>query len=165
MYKLNRQGLLFRVSDGAIIPSDVTDPNYQDYLSWVAEGNDTPVELLSLDDAKAEKLNEINNKAEKVALSLIAGYPEFEMKTWPQQEAESLAWHSDPTTPTPMIDIMATKRGIDREVYLSKTYYKTTLFRVVSSSLVGQRQRYEDMVDAASTIDQVLTINPMYSLG
>lgn len=43
MYKLNKSedGTLFvvRLSDNAAIPSDEDNTDYQEYLKWLAEGN------------------------------------------------------------------------------------------------------------------------------
>lgn len=39
MYKLNRTGTIQRLADGACIPLDPLNRDYQDYLAWVAAGN------------------------------------------------------------------------------------------------------------------------------
>lgn len=40
-YKLTNRGLIFRIEDRAYIPADPTNSDYQEYLAWVAAGNDT----------------------------------------------------------------------------------------------------------------------------
>lgn len=39
MYQIINSGVIKRMSDGAFIPVDPENPDYQAFLDWVAEGN------------------------------------------------------------------------------------------------------------------------------
>ena len=133
----------------------ITDAEYQAIV------NPTP----TLDQVKATKIAEANHKAQAIADQLTAGYPEFEKTTWPDQQAEALAWDADNTKPTPYIDGLALQRGIDRVTYLQKTVAKVNAYRDAAQKLVGQRQKYVDQVNAAATREAVEAIQIAYSLS
>lgn len=62
MYKLiNNSTSIVRIFDGATIPADLNNSDYQAYLKWVAEGNSPqPIGEPTLAERKAEKQSEID---------------------------------------------------------------------------------------------------------
>jgi hypothetical protein len=131
---------------------------------------DAPPAPKSLADHKVDKIRQINGEAQKFVDQMTAGYPDFEIQTWPDQKAEALAWHADNTAATPVIDRMAERRKIDRIDYLQRTYAKVIAFQAVYD-VVGDRQYYVDQVNAivvnettteAQAIDQVNAIVPVF---
>lgn len=120
--------------------------------------------LKPIEHLRALWLTNINKKAQEVANLLTSGYPEFEKATWPDQQREALAWDADHSAPTPYLDQLAGFRGIDRVLYIQKTLAKVNAFRSAAAYLAGTRQKYEDHVKAASTLEQLQDIQPVFTL-
>lgn len=139
--------------------------------NWVIEPL-TPDEVLQVEEAERVnaghtlwQLMDRNNAAYEAAIAaLTADYPPSEIATWERQRAEALAWHADPATPTPWIDIAASARGIERTEYLARTYAKAVAFAQASAYLTGLRQRYDDAIRAAATPEQLQAIVIDYTL-
>lgn len=118
----------------------------------------------SVDEAKSEKLREINLGYDTATSALVSTYPSTELLTFDKQEAEARAWIADNNnTETPLIDRIAAGRKIDKSELVHKIIVKADAFALAVGYLMGQRQRYKDMLDAAKTVDEVKAINPVYS--
>lgn len=117
-----------------------------------------------LPELKAIKLDEINTTYQQAIATLTPTYPDDERLTFDKQEQEARSWLADNSTPTPFIDALAAGRQMDKAELVSRIIAKADVFALASGSLTGQRQRYEDLLDAAETAEDVAAIVPEYSL-
>lgn len=113
---------------------------------------------------RLQKLSEINALYQQAIATLTPTYPDDERLTFDKQEAEARSWLADNSTPTPFVDALAAGRQMDKAELVSRIVAKADAFALASGSLTGQRQRYEDMLDAAETAEDVAAIVPEYSL-
>lgn len=112
-----------------------------------------PADNLNL--AKAAKLQEINIIYEQKASAVKIDTPDSEVLTWDIQKNEAEKWQADYDAATPFIDGLALARGIDRNELLQKVINKVKVYNEYMAALTGERQRYEDSLKAAATIDEV----------
>lgn len=64
MYKLTKFGAVVRLADGAFIPSDTGNGDYQKYLLWLAAGN-TPAPAESVEDLRERKLAAVSTERDR----------------------------------------------------------------------------------------------------
>ena len=86
------------------------------------------------------------------------------MLTFDKQEQEARSWLDDNTVSTPLIDALALGRGIDKAELVRRIIVKAEAFATATGYLTGQRQRYEDMLGAATTSEEIAAIVPEYKL-
>lgn len=165
-YSPSTRGFYATDIHGGSMPGDVVEISDEEHAALLqsevegkkiehgANGHPVAVEPapVTIAQLKAAKLAEINGKSQAFVDAVTAGYPQFEIETWPKQEAEARAWKADAAAKTPTIDRMAARRKIDRLEYLERTYQKTIAFELVYD-VVGDRQRYVDIVTAIGVID------------
>ena len=96
---------------------------------------------------------------------MTPGYPDDERLTFDKQEAEARAWLADSSASTPFVDALAAGRQMEKAELVSRIIAKADAFALASGSLTGQRQRYEDLLDAAETAEEVEAIVPVYSIA
>ena len=142
-------------------------PGGEDYLkrTLVFYGYAVGPELKTLDEVKAEKLAEINEKCDAALKAMTPTYPDRELLTFDQQKQEALAYTSDPSSPCPLLSPLAAARGISLELLCQKVIAKATAFSAISGALIGQRQAYEDQLELCETKEAVAAIQPAYSLA
>ena len=115
----------------------------------------------TLEEAKADKLEEINAAADSAIAMLTATYPNREIATFDKQEAEARAYAADPTASTPLLSALSQARGIELPELVRRVIAKADAFAVASGSIIGQRQALEDRLDACTTMEEVraITVN------
>ena len=87
---------------------------------------------------------------EQSIAQLTAGTPESEKSTWSKQEAEARAYTTDNTASTPLIDGIATARGVDRVYLIGKIIEKADAYTIAIAQLTGVRQAKEDQLMAGT---------------
>lgn len=115
---------------------------------------------------KSAKLAAINQQAQEF-VNELAKYdetPAFERDTWLEQAKEAKAWFADKSAPTPTLDLIAQMRGVPQDLLRQKAHEKALAYQQVAAIVAGQRQAYEDKLNAAETLEQVQAINPAYQL-
>ena len=91
----------------------------------------------------------LTGEYERRMQAIAAGYPPSERESWPVQTQEAKALLADANASTPWIDAAATARNTDRIELANRIVAKDAMYRVISGTLSGVRQRIEDQIDAA----------------
>ena len=91
--------------------------------------------------------------------ALKAGYPDGEVVSWDQQVIEARAREVSPTAVTPLLSAIAAQRGIDVTTLAGRVLEKANAYAVASGSIIGARQRLEDAINAANTVEALSAIN------
>ena len=121
-------------------------------------------EYNSLANTKARKLAEINAACDAALAALTASYPSSELLTFDKQETEARALLADPEAVTPFLTPLAAARGMEIEALARKVIAKADAFTTASGYVIGLRQKDEDRLKAAQTVEDVAAIVPEYRL-
>lgn len=151
MYRLPRDGnYVIRIPDGAGIPPDSGNRDWQEYQAWISAGGvPLPADLRPAAEIAVALRQALAAEYRRRIQVIAAGYPLSERESWPVQTEEARALESDPAAATPWIDAAALARGLDRLVLAKRIREKDDKYRQVHGLLTGTRQRIEDQIDAA----------------
>lgn len=103
-------------------------------------------------------IKRVNAEFAKALDTVTDAYPMQEQQTWPLQEAEAKAYVADNTAATPMLDNIASLRGVDKDILVSKIIEKSNAFQTLTSKAIGYRQKLEDEINLVSSIEDVDTV-------
>ena len=113
----------------------------------------TPPESANIDGLKSVKLVALNAAAQAF-INKHAGIdsvPEFEFASWAIQAAEAKAWQADKAAPTPVLDGIATARGMSADTLKAAALRKTLAYEQLAAHVAGQRQALQSKIEAAKT--------------
>lgn len=130
----------------------------------VEKGINSSTMLSGIEHAKTVKLAEINDKCENILRNLTITYPDTERLTFAQQKEEAKSFLIDNESVCPMLASMAAARGVPLSVLSERVLAKADVFSIVSGMIIGQRQALEDLLDIATTEDDVFSIEVNYEL-
>lgn len=88
-------------------------------------------------------LSQENKNYETAVSQLTSTVPQSEIATWTKQESEARAYLLDNTVSTPLIDSIATARGIGKDYLVAKIIEKADAYAVAIGILTGIRQAKE----------------------
>ena len=160
---------------GTRIKKPIDYTKYAEAADWANENNALIVDCgdyyevqavppKTVEELKITKLSEINMRYDAATSALVATYPQTELLTFDKQEAEARAWSENSTVETPLVDMLAAGRQMDKAELVRRIIAKADAFAVATGYLTGQRQKYEDELDAAATAEEVEAIVPDYKL-
>ena len=108
---------------------------------------------------KSRCLTELAAKADALKSALLIGYPQTEIDAFYRQEKEALLWRENPemsrAEAAPMLTQIAENRGIPFEILAQKVLEKADIFAEKIGVIIGQRQKFEDELNQAETLDAV----------
>ena len=94
--------------------------------------------------AEAARLDAIKATAsefEKEVAVLKEGYTEDEVKSWPQQVAEAIAYQADQTAETTMLDAIVVSSGVAKDELVLKIVSNASQYAKVFGAALGKKQK------------------------
>lgn len=138
---------------GAVVFSKDGEKVWKDIGSLPDGVSLIPLETANLADLKAAMLTNLNAAAQNFvdAHSGASQVPDFELATWPLQSTEAQAWAADKSAATPILDGIASARGLDKDKLKAAALKKALAYSALSAIVAGQRQAIQDQIEAAKT--------------
>ena len=116
---------------------------------------------IKLDVAKQQKLEEVRGATNMYMEQLKSNFSNAEMETWSRQENGVKLLSENPESEeydAQWVKALSQTRGISLEEQMQRISYATTMMNTMAYQLVGYQQRLEDMINAATTVEEVENI-------
>lgn len=102
----------------------------------------------TLEETRAGTVQAVNGSFEAACAALLGDEPPSATATYSIQQAEAEAWTADPAAPTPMLDMLAATRRMNKAELVRRVLAKAALYKQASGLLLGQQQALMDDVVA-----------------
>lgn len=108
------------------------------------------------------KLHEFIEKVE----SLTSSYSDAEKQSWNQQISEAKAYLEMGSSNTPLLDVLAESRKIEKATLAQKILDKNNEYLAEYAKLLGEFQKERDMIEKAKKVEKLplLTIEDLHYL-
>lgn len=116
---------------------------------------------IKLDVAKQQKLEEVRGATNMYMEQLKSNFSNAEMETWSRQENGVKLLSENPESEeydAQWVKALSQTRGISLEEQMQRISYATNMMNTMAYQLVGYQQRLEDMINAATTVEEVQEI-------
>lgn len=154
-YQLTAGGVR-READGALIPNDAANADWQRYLAWVADGNAAdPIYEPPLAQAKADAARLVNDqaRAERAAhLDDESGW--IELERWRQAEAADAAG-SPVAADYPLLEQEIPTTGADIAAVATAVLAERDAAQAQIKLIEGERRATLKAISAAATVSAV----------
>lgn len=107
---------------------------------------------LSLKFNKFVMLKVIADRFSERMKNLIVDASNLEVATWEEQKREALLYQSDNTASTPLIDILATGRGVTKQELVTKILTNVESYKIKLANLLVEQQQLEQRVKACQNV-------------
>jgi hypothetical protein len=118
---------------------------------WDGEQWTTPDRDLA--DVQAETRAAVRQEAESRLRPLLDEYNEPERLSWERQLEQARAFEADNTAKTPLMDALATQRGLTRDQMADRIIGAADTFESQAGAILGLQQAAEDAAKAATTAE------------
>ena len=116
---------------------------------------------IKLDVAKQQKLEEVRSSTNMYMEQLKSNFSNAEMETWSRQENGVKLLSENPESEeydAQWVKALSQTRGISLEEQMQRISYATNMMNTMAYQLVGYQQRLEDLINAATTVEEVQDI-------
>lgn len=142
----------------------VEEFNYQGVGVWISEQSHDVINQFIIDfDEVAAIKTELKSQLvidsqDFVNEAILKQYPKFEVDTWQNQLRDANNYIADNNAVVPTLEALATQRSITKQSAADKIITKAAVFEAFSGKQAGERQRIEDLIDAAETVEALNAI-------